>query len=232
MVEHQIINSYILQENWEGAEMDFHKSYRRIPLIILLLFSGFVSASASLSDDTQDSIAKNPFLIFDDPSFQESYESQFLQALAHFPELRHIHIHVRAANIATTMTSRPHLRAFVSSRKNREYLITVDTLEEKHQGLFFRLSDSARIGLIGHELAHILDYHHHHLPGVAGKGLEYLFHRRNLEHRADRIAIHHGLKSFLQQYARASFNPEIAGIRYVLFKRKYYYNPDELASIE
>jgi hypothetical protein len=212
--------------------MNFRKTHRGIPLVLLLLFSGSISASTGVSINPLDSVPDNNFLVFDDPAFRDSYTNQFQQALEHFPELRHIHIRVRPANIGTTMNSRPHLRAFVSSRKNREYLITVDTLEERHPGLFFRLSDSARIGLIGHELAHILDYHHHHLPGVAGKGLEYLFHRRNLEHRADQIAIHHGLKPFLKRYAEASFNPAIAGSRYVRFKRKYYYSPDELASVD
>jgi hypothetical protein len=211
--------------------MRFQKAYRGIPLVFLLLFSELAYSSAIRNDDPLDSIADKTFLVFDDPSFQRTYKNQFQEALSHFPELRQVHIRIRPANISTTMASRPHIQAFVSKRKNREYLITVDTLEEKHPGLFFRLSDSARIGLIGHELAHILDYHHHHLPGVAGKGLEYLLHRRRLEHRADQIAIHHGLKFFLERYAEASFDPAISGPRYVHFKRKYYYSPEELAQI-
>jgi hypothetical protein len=212
--------------------MNFRKKGRRIQLLLFLISSLYLSASASGYPDPADSVRCDAFLVFDDPSFEESFRSHFQEALAHFPELRDIHIRVRPAEIATSMTSRPHLRALVSKRKNREYLITVDTLDGNRPGLFFRLTDSARIGLIGHELAHILDYHHHHLPGVAWKGMEYLLHRARLEHRTDRIAVQHGLRNYLQRYAEASFDPEFAGIRYARFKKKYYYNSNELAGIE
>ncbi|MFN8207972.1 MAG: hypothetical protein U0T82_11275 [Bacteroidales bacterium] len=207
-------------------------AYRGIPLIIILFLSVSLLASEIHVEDAADSIPAFENLIFDDPSFQQSFRKQFQQALVYFPELGDIHIRIRCSDIATSMNSRPHIRAFVSRRKNREYLITVDTLDENRTGLFFRLSDSARIGLIGHELAHILDYHHHHLAGVAREGLEYLLHRARLEHRTDRIAIKHGLRNYLRRYAEASFDPAFAGIRYARFKKKYYYSSNELASIE
>jgi hypothetical protein len=196
--------------------------------ILILITDGFLAAQDS------DSITANSDSgwIFENNQFHDQFIQGFNTAIGCYPELRHTHIRIRLGNISTTMSARPNKLIFVRSRRNREYLLTIDTIQDNKAGLFFRLSDSARIGLISHELAHVLDYHHHHVPGVCGKGIEYLFHRSRLEHRADELAVMHGMRAYLKKYAEAAFNPKVSGEKYVRFKRKYYYTPEQLALLD
>lgn len=206
----------------------------RVLFCLLILLAGHEVPATALDSTPADTIdyACAPGLCFEDPATEQVYGNFFTQALAHYPELRNVAIRIRFANLTTTMSSRPQISVLVCSRKNREYLLTIDSLQEEQAGMFFRLSDSARYGLIGHELGHVLDYHHHRLGGVVLTGLEYLFCRARLEHRVDRIAVSHGFREYLCKYAEAAFNPAFAGHRYARFKRKYYYNPSQLAQLE
>jgi len=161
-----------------------------------------------------------------------AYTPEFAMALSYFPELSQIHIVTKEKNIRTVMAARPSFLSFFRKPSKRTYFLIIDTLHEKGRGLFYLLPVTARVGLIGHELAHVTDYHRRKAPALAGYGIAYCFNKKKIEHRTDEIAMAHGLLSQLYDYARLAFDPAFAGEKYCRYKKKYYYSPGELLQFQ
>ena len=159
------------------------------------------------------------------------YIAEFSIALSYFPELRNTRIVVRKKNIRTTLSARPAFGSCFKKKENRTYYITIDTLHNKKHGLFEDLHTIARVGVIGHELSHISEYSKRGFFGMIGYGIAYGICRRRIEHRTDRITIEHRMGWQLHDYAVIAFNPDVTGKKFVRYKKRYYYTPEELLEL-
>ena len=127
--------------------------------------------------------------------FPEAYRPSFLIALSAYPELKETPIVLRRGDIRTSMLARPSPRTLLSPRTERRFRILIDTLDPASEGkLFNELPFQARIGIMAHELAHVLDYTRRDFGGILRYGIRYLFKpaRKELEARTDRIAVERG----------------------------------------
>ncbi len=125
----------------------------------------------------------------------ESYRPSVLVALSAYPELRKFSIELKEADLRTTMVAQPVPGSLMTPRNDRRFRIMIDTLSPDSEGkLFEELPFEARIGVMAHELAHILDYSRMDLGGIFRYGVRYLFpsSRKELEARTDRIAVDRG----------------------------------------
>ncbi|MEM9076999.1 MAG: hypothetical protein AAGC43_08165 [Bacteroidota bacterium] len=87
-------------------------------------------------------------------------QAQVLTALSYYPQLKYTRIKFRFKKRKTPLTSRPRISHVFLPKNWRTYVITIskETTESFAPILFSRLPYNAQIGVLGHEIAHILDY--------------------------------------------------------------------------
>ncbi|WP_435624894.1 hypothetical protein [Flagellimonas sp.] len=92
--------------------------------------------------------------------FPEEIRPQVLTALSYYPQLRDTRITFRFRKRKTPLTSRPRILHVFLPKKWRAYVITIstETTESFTPILFSKLPYDAQIGVLGHEIAHIVDY--------------------------------------------------------------------------
>jgi hypothetical protein len=149
-------------------------------------------------------------------SIPAQYEQPILIALSFFPELKDISIdfRVRKTNKAP-LTTIPSFHTVLFSSPKRKYIITIRNLMSKSLQpiLFQNLPFNAQIGVIGHELSHVLDFHSKTSFGLIGNGISTLSYKfvDRFEYKTDSICIAHGLGYQLLEwstYVRASLHRE------------------------
>lgn len=160
------------------------------------------------------------------------YEPEILAALSHYPELKDIRIRfVLTASASVPYGTKPTLASCFLPPSRRTYTVTI--LEEaespEKEALFRNLSKSMRIGVIAHELVHVIQYHRCRVPQLLKMLALYLipFWKRQIERAADKGAIDHGYG--LQLLQHACYIREIPG--YVHQRpeiNKDYLKPDEI----
>ncbi len=92
---------------------------------------------------------------------------------------------------------------------------------------------NAQIGVLGHELGHIIDYQNKGTFGIIKTGIGYLFNntKSKLEKKVDWIAVNHGLKKELVAYISYILNESNAPENYKNYKKKIYYSPQQLDNL-
>lgn len=161
---------------------------------------------------------------------EPAFELPALIALSYYPELKDVRLTVGFGKINTTMQCQPKFGSLLA-RKPRVYEILINN-DPTFDGVY--LSDvpfNAQIGVIGHELAHIVDYERRSALGVAGIGLEYLSEKGkvHVEHCVDSITVRAGLGWQLYDWAHFVLEESKATPAYKDFKRKVYMQPEEIA---
>jgi len=133
------------------------------------------------------------------------YEKEALEALSYFPELKNITIKFRVKKSFATLKTRPTFFSMFMPRGHRSYVITISnkTTTKLVPLLFSNLSSEARIGVIGHELSHVLDFSKKNdwqCFKVAAGHLSPRYLDR-FEYNTDMICIQHGLGKDLEAWS-------------------------------
>jgi len=209
-----------------------------------LLIAFFISISTSLFgqfdpiptpewiEEHKDSLRN---VLLTNKDIEPDYEHAILAALMYYPSLEEIHINFKARNISTTMAAMPTVGSVFRKRENRRYSILINETKNRRKApLLKNVPFEARVGVIGHELAHIVDYNRKSFIQIIGNGVGYVFSnsfKRNLEHKIDRITISKGLGEGL--YAFRLFVEEEANTteRYRKFKDNIYLSSTEIAQL-
>lgn len=150
-------------------------------------------------------------------------------AIQYFPELKNVDIEVIYANTKTTMETRPVINTLFSKR--RKYKIFVDTTVENNFGILVsEVPLDAKIGLFGHEFAHILDYKNKSFFELMKIGRTYLTKGdiRSYETFIDQLTIQRGLGLYLKAWSDFVLNHSNASEEYKNYKRKNYLTPEEI----
>jgi hypothetical protein len=164
-------------------------------------------------------------------SIPEAFEEPILVALSYYPELIEVPIKFRIKRAKLPYASRPRVASFFLPRSKRKYVITISSksTEIRESTLLKNLSLDAQIGAMGHELAHTAYYQSKKKKKILRDGCAYhkCHFRENFEKMTDRIAIAHGLGSYLLTFSRAVYPiKKIDGSR-----GKVYYSPEEIEAI-
>lgn len=87
-------------------------------------------------------------------------EKQALLALSFYPELKDTKIIFRLKKRNTPLTSRPRITSVFRGKKRRAYVITISSKAKEHLSpiLFSKLPFNAQVGVLGHEIGHIVYY--------------------------------------------------------------------------
>jgi len=146
----------------------------------------------------------------------------------YFPELKNEKISFLFKSIPMTMQARPNIWT-VFSRK-REYFVLINTQRSKNGLLVDEIPFSAQIGILAHELSHILDYKFKTNWEIIKTGLWYLKKRNqeNYEKAIDYIVIKKGFGQQLRDWSYYVLNNENLTKKYKETKETYYLNPEEI----
>jgi hypothetical protein len=168
-------------------------------------------------------------------NISEQGQTSFLVAMSYFPELSNSRIQLKYKKIRTTLNVRPTIGSLVFNRKNnRKYIVRINSSTNDSIITLNELSSDAQIGVIGHELSHIVDYRMKNIWGVIARGFSYISRRRkaNFEKEIDRIAIKHGLGCELYEWSNYVLHGSDASSKYKLFKSNTYLKPEEIRDLE
>jgi hypothetical protein len=160
------------------------------------------------------------------------YESVILKALSHFPELKDVRIHFEFKSVhPVPYGTTPTFASFFKKPEWRTYIVTLLT-EAKgpaQKALFHNLPEDAQIGVIGHELSHVLQYHRCRNKTLFKMVVFFPLVRKFMEQDADRKTIEHGLGVYL--YKWATYIRTIPGyLRQRPQINIYYLTPHEILS--
>jgi hypothetical protein len=162
--------------------------------------------------------------------FVKDYKQQCLLALSYYPELKEVKIKFKYSRREnTTMACRPGAGTFLGHKRSYRILIN----RNKHfDGIHLEhVPFNAQIGIISHEIAHIVDYENSTIREIIRTGINYLNETKKkiYEHFIDLIVIEKGLGWQLYDWAVFSmFDAPHATESYKEFKRNTYMNPEQI----
>jgi uncharacterized membrane protein len=156
----------------------------------------------------------------------------FFKAAAYYPELCTTNIRLQYGAVKTSMAAQPVLWSVIfRKRDRRKYRIIINKNERSAQArLLHAASFNASVGVMGHELAHILDYSTQSGWKMIWTGIRYLGrkYRRNMERQTDSTAIARGLGKQLYEYAHYVIYHADIEEDYRNYKLEYYMKPEEI----
>ena len=159
----------------------------------------------------------------------------FQQALSYYPELWGKKITLQYGKAKTSMTSRPKIFSLIfCKRSNRSYKITISNKEGyKPAQLVNQAPFNALVGVLGHELAHVLDYSDRSACKVIRMGAGYLGknYRRRMEHFTDSLAMSKGLQWQVYHYSHFVVNEADIDNDYRRYKLDIYLSPEEVRKL-
>jgi hypothetical protein len=159
--------------------------------------------------------------------FPEQYEMQCLLALSYYPELIEKNIQFIYSKGAYSMAARPVPLTLFGRKKNRKYKIFINT-QSKNKGLLLHeVPFNAQVGIIGHELAHILDYTRKSSVEIILNGIGYMSEkfRAKFEQETDKIAIDRGLGWQVLEFCSSTHESDIVPQYYKAYKNRIYMTP-------
>ena len=159
----------------------------------------------------------------------EKYELQTLIALSYFPELKNTKISFRRREFRTTMAARPKGIEVFRAKGKRHYIIYINDYPSSKVSPD-SVSFNAQIGVIGHELAHLVDYEQTSSLKMLIVGFSYLNKkfRTKFERATDLRTINHGLLWQCYDFALYVHNSSVAPTEYINYKKKFYMSPKEI----
>jgi hypothetical protein len=161
--------------------------------------------------------------------FVEAYKAQCLKALAFYPELKDVNIEFRETEIGTTLAARPILASFFNTDYERKYEVIFNNADDCEVP-FLDLPEEGQVGILGHELAHILDYETKSFGQLLVTGCFYINAHsiRNYERGIDRVTVERGLGKKLYDAYHYILEESEASLKYKKFKKFTYLKPHEI----
>lgn len=125
-------------------------------------------------------------------------ELQALRALSHYPELKDVKMEFVFCEQKTAHSSQPKLSTMLRRATRRTYQIRISLLVPDFYipGSQLKLPYNAQIGVLGHELAHAVQYLRRGFGGLLADGIRYGSSAKYVvqtEHLTDQVAIDHHL---------------------------------------
>ncbi len=161
--------------------------------------------------------------------FINKYKEKCLKALSYYPELKGIHIEFKTKEIGTTMAARPIVSSFFNTDYERRYEIIFNNSADCEVP-FDELPEEGQVGILGHELAHILDFETKSLGQLILTGAFYINAHsiRSYERGIDKITLERGLGKKLYHAYQYILEDSKASPEYKDFKKFHYLKPQEI----
>lgn len=157
-------------------------------------------------------------------------------AYSAYPQLHDVHIEMVFTQGGAPMMASLDIWSLFGSRKNRRYKIYLNDARNSYFDpiLLRNLPFDAQVGILAHELGHVVYYHQLNLLEFGKWGLSYLYsdeYHAIHERTTDLMPVYHGLGSQIYQYAYYVRHDPMGGVLYEGAKGfidKYYMTDEEL----
>jgi hypothetical protein len=118
-------------------------------------------------------------------------------------------------------------------KKNRTYRIVMNKKQCAGTNIMQRVSSTALVGVLGHELGHIKDYSHRSNLQLMKLLFSYISKkgRIEIENRVDKITIERNLGEELLEFNNHVHRDECMDPKYIKYKRKFYNSSSSLSTI-
>ena len=185
-------------------------------------YLSYILTQENIPTPTQIDIEKNKI-------FVNKHKDKCLKALAYYPELKGIHIEFKEKSIGTTMAARPIVSSFFNTEYQRKYEIIFNNSADCEVP-FHELPEEGQVGILGHELAHILDFENKSLGQLIVTGAFYINAHsiRSYERGIDKITLERGLGKKLYHAYQYILEDSRASLEYKKFKKFHYLEPKEI----
>ncbi len=168
----------------------------------------------------------------------QSLQKEVIEALSFYPELADTAIEFKFKdNIKkSTMQAQPRFTSFFRAKEYREYVILISR-RIQIEGEKFTMDDipsEVKVGWIGHELGHVIDYSQRTNMGMLIFGLKYLFstaHIKEVERTADTYAIAHNMGDYILKTKNFILDNANLSEKYKQRIRKLYISPEEVMEL-
>jgi hypothetical protein len=134
-----------------------------------------------------------------------AFEKPILKALSYFPELHDVHIIFRVEKAYTPLSTEPAFTSMFKRKNHRTYIITISnkTADTLTHLLYQNLDFEEQVGIMGHELSHVVDFNNKNFLQSAGNAIGHLSKTflDKMEYHTDMICIQHGLGKYLEAYS-------------------------------
>lgn len=156
------------------------------------------------------------------------FMKQFSIVCKAFPELKNDNISLKFRSIGMTMQARPNIWTVFGGQ--REYFVFINTHRHRNGILLEDIPFNAQIGIIAHELCHIVDYHFKSNWELFKTGLWYLKKRNqeNYEKAIDYLVIKKGLGHQLKDWSHFVLHEAPLTDKYKKTKETFYLRPEEI----
>jgi hypothetical protein len=138
-------------------------------------------------------------------AYPEEYEKLVLAALSFFPELKEYRVSFIVRNHGAPLSSRPSYGTMIRHASKRKYLVFIssDTSNKWKEIQLNRVPQIAQIGIIGHEISHILEFRQKTSVGLIVLGMNHASasYMNKFEFQADSIGISHGMGEYFLAWA-------------------------------
>lgn len=159
----------------------------------------------TLADRTYD-LDSLKAIIGSNKGLPEGFEVAAAIAYSAYPELKDVTIEMILTDGGAPMESSIDFWSLFGKRKNRRYRILLNDAKDSYFDpiLLRSLPFDAQVGILAHELGHVVYYHDLNILQFGKWGLEYLrdpAFRAAHEKTTDLMPLYHGLGSQIYQYA-------------------------------
>jgi hypothetical protein len=160
----------------------------------------------------------------------ERYELQILIAISPYPELKEIAIEFVPSSQCSIMASSVRWRDMFRNQSKRRYIIFINDKKDENAMVPEQVSFNQLIGVIGHELGHILTFSQRSYMGMITFNIANNFggYRKNSERGTDQIAIEHGLGWALYDMTWLVLTNPAEPEGFKKRKKKLYLSPHEI----
>lgn len=142
------------------------------------------------------------------------YEKITLYVLSFFPELKKHRIHFKLKDRGAPASSRPAWGSLFRSAGKRTYMVFINSGKDSSRfgSIFSKASIPAQIGVMGHELSHVVNFSQKTSTGLIGMGLAHVSkpYMDRFEFYTDSLSIAHGLGCYQMEWA-AIFDKMFSG---------------------
>lgn len=145
-------------------------------------------------------------IIGNNKGLPEGFEIAAAIAYSAYPQLKDVTIDMILTPGGAPMESTPVIKTLPGSRKNRQYHILLNDAQDSYFDpiLLRALPFDAQVGILAHELGHVVYYEELNIFEFCKWGLMYLISedfRATHERSTDLMPVYHGLGSQIYQYA-------------------------------
>ena len=151
---------------------------------------------------------------------------QFTVICNAFSELKETRIRLVFRAIPMTMQARPNIWQLLIGR--REYLIFINNKKAKNGIVLEDIPFNGQVGVISHEMCHILDYHNKSIWQIIKTGIMYLNpnKKEGYEKSTDYLAVKKGFGLQLHEWSNYVLDDSSIAPEYKKVKERFYLGPD------